>query len=174
MKSKTIFSNFFNFLEKVEEHMDNLSDVSIAVKWRDEHDLILGLCQNVIKAFMSHNRMGIKSNLKKLNTALTDHFLEEDMELYAVCKQDLLPNDIIEKMAKYTNDHRESRVRILSTLSVYALPDKVLDEVFFEGFNLIYAELMDLFRLEESSLYIHMEEQCICKKSMILNDGVVN
>jgi len=169
---RVLLSRLFSFFEKVEDSMSGESDISIAVKWRMEHELIVGLCQNVIKAYMANNRMQIKSNLKKLNYALTDHFLEEDTQLYSVCKQDLLTDTIIKDMNDYREKYRDNKVRILSNLSIYALPDKALDEVFFEGFNSIYAELMDLFKIEETSLYIHMEEQCICQRTMIVNEVV--
>lgn len=172
MKIKQLFENIFNFLEKVEKNMDGPSDVSIAIKWRNDHDRILELCQNVIKAFMSNDRMSFKSNLKKLNKLLTEHLLEEDSVLYSVCKQDLLSKETIKEMDIYMASKREDRVGILSKLSIYALPDKTLDEVFFEGFNEIYAQLMDLFKEEELSLYCHMEEQCICKRTLIINEVV--
>lgn len=154
----------FGWIDRVgEEAMEE----SIAVKWEDQHDEILGYARDVIKNFTSNNRMGVKRALKKLNVTITDHFTSEDMELYNLLRQNILGDVIREEIEGFRNDLKTKKVQVMNFLTKSSQAESVLDEVFFEKFADMNEELMARFKKEELSLYAIMKQECICRVDLI-------
>ncbi len=129
-------------------------------KWHKEHEEMVVLAHKVIGAY-SLNKLGeAKKYLKKLDSLVVEHVMDEDIELFKLMHNSEEIDKETERLVKeFVESFRQTKLALLDFLSHYTKPEVQLDEEFIKQFNKMVEAVGSRIEFEEKNVYSKLKEK---------------
>jgi len=129
-------------------------------RWIKEHKAIVAIAGKVIAKYSNNNQSGAKKELKKLYNVAIKHIMMEDIELYALFKEEERFDEDTKKLVQeFNHSFRDTKSVLIGFLGKYIKKDEKLDEEFFNTFNEIVGVLAQRIEFEEKNLYVKLDSK---------------
>lgn len=124
-------------------------------KWRDEHQKIYKLADNIIDTYEAKEFQKTKKLLKELNTAAISHVMDEDLKLFHLMKEesDTIDEKTQQSVKEFVETFKKTKIALIQFLDKYQREDEELDIRFIATFKSLVKILIERIRFEESKLY---------------------
>ncbi len=129
-------------------------------RWIKEHKAIVAIAGKVIAKYSDGNQAGAKKELKKLYKVAINHIMMEDIELYALFKEEERFDEDTKKLVQeFNHSFKNTKSVLIGFLGKYIKEDEKLDEEFFNTFNEIVGVLAQRIDFEEKNLYVKLDSK---------------
>jgi len=129
-------------------------------KWKKEHQEIVKLANELIGAYYKNDMQKAKSIVKKLNELAINHIIDEDIEFYAILKDEKRKPDAMTAKAikEFVESFKGTKDTLMEFLREYSKDDAVLDENFIETFKKLVDTVAKRIDYEEHNVYSLVEK----------------
>jgi len=129
-------------------------------KWKKEHQEIVKLANELIGAYYKNDMQKAKSIVKKLNELAINHIIDEDIEFYAILKDEKRKPDAMTAKAikEFVESFKGTKDTLMEFLRGYSKDDAVLDENFIETFKKLVDAVAKRIDYEEHNVYSLVEK----------------
>jgi len=131
----------------------------IIKEWTNTHNKIRELSDEIINTYSSRDMKKVKKLLKEMSSIITNHFMEEDIELHEICEhKERMNENTLNEIKKFKETYPNVKKDMIHFFNICSKKDYKIDSYFFDE----YTELIDILKkkisFEEECLYTNLDE----------------